>query len=136
MNHDSSQFNSISGVIGDSVTMAENFVECEYRRPRMGVGRRRPRERLCCVGLCALHCCMGGCRAERVKKRKEGEVETNLAGAREGGGRAGDVRPRCYRTPWVYQGPQKNWKKVKQSKNSAQIRLFDLADSYPKSSMR
>ena len=95
----------------------------------------------CVVSVCVPYIVVWVAAAERVKKggepkRKEGEVETNLAGAREGGGRAGDVRPRCYRMPWVYQGPQKNWKKVKQSKNSAQIRLFDLADSYPKSSMR
>ena len=88
---------------------------------------------------------MGGCKAceegRRAEEKRGGS--RNKPGcwghgpqAREGGARAGDVRPRCYRLRWVYQGPQKDWKKVKQSKNSAQIRLFDLADSYPKSSMR
>ena len=42
MYHDSSQFNSISRVIGGSVTMTENHVACEYSRPH--IGRRRGRE--------------------------------------------------------------------------------------------
>ena len=42
MNHDSSQFNSISGVILGSVTMTENHVACEYSRPLMDVMRRPP----------------------------------------------------------------------------------------------
>ena len=35
MNHDSSQLNCISGVIGGSVTMTENHAECKYSRSRV-----------------------------------------------------------------------------------------------------
>ena len=70
-------------------------------------------------------------------KRKEGEVETNLAAGAMGHRRGKEEEGQVMLDPAATEcdGPQKNWKKVKQSKNSAQIRLFDLADSYPKSSV-